>query len=418
MAVQLSSNWKKLQAKIKAESSTTKPSLKEASSTTTTKATYTKPLAGGKRAHEDNYEGAHQIQPPLKRPTVSGRDQTAARPRSRSKQLSTSATTTTTSASSTTKRTPSMGVSQSSQLSKEAAYDNNGKGRMLPPGITPSLALWAADHDIAAEDLAEAYGLGGLGKGGAGGGRAAQIAGNAASDDRENAGLTSGLTVGKYIALDCEMVGIGEAGRDDALARVSVVDFFGRQVYDSYVRPQAGQRVVDWRTAVSGVAPRHLRIARPFADVQAVVADLLAGGNGGGGGSGSGSDAHNTESTAPRILIGHDVRHDLLVLGLAHPPRLIRDTAKFSGFRKYGHGRKPALRVLAQSLLGVDIQQGAHSSVEDARATMQLFRKHKAAFDVECANKFRDPPTSVARAGLAAAPVAKKKLQKKKKKKR
>ena len=88
-----------------------------------------------------------------------------------------------------------------------------------------------------------------------------------------------------------------------------------------------------------------------------------------------------------RILVGHDVKHDLEALLLDHPPKLIRDTAKFPGFKKYGHGPKPALRVLAQVLLGVEIQRGQHSSIEDARVAMLLFRKHKSAFDADHANR-------------------------------
>ncbi|KAG7121064.1 RNA exonuclease 4 like protein [Verticillium longisporum] len=66
----------------------------------------------------------------------------------------------------------------------------------------------------------------------------------------------------------------------------------------------------------------------------------------------------------------------------------IRDTSKFPGFRRYGNGKKPALRKLAEEILKVEIQQGAHSSVEDAKVTMALFRRHKPAFDVDNTNRF------------------------------
>jgi RNA exonuclease 4 len=162
------------------------------------------------------------------------------------------------------------------------------------------------------------------------------------------------------------MVGVGDGGYGDSLARVSVVDFHGKQVYDSFVKPR--ERVVDWRTHVSGVAPKHMATARTFDDAQGQVAELLKG----------------------RIIVGHDVKHDLRVLELDHPSKMIRDTAKFSGFKKYGNGPKPALRVLAKEILGVEIQTGQHSSIEDARVAMLLFRKHKPAFDVEHANRYPD----------------------------
>lgn len=179
-----------------------------------------------------------------------------------------------------------------------------------------------------------------------------------------NQGLAPDIEVGKYVAVDCEMVGVGEGGNESALARVSIVDFHGRQVYDSFVRPK--ERVMDWRTRVSGVSPRDMKTARTFEEVQAAVAELLKG----------------------RILVGHDVRHDLAALLLEHPSKMIRDTARFSGFRKYGHGPKPALRVLAKEILDVEIQSGQHSSIEDARVAMLLFRRYKPGFDVEHANKF------------------------------
>ncbi|KAK4099307.1 hypothetical protein N658DRAFT_508757 [Parathielavia hyrcaniae] len=244
----------------------------------------------------------------------------------------------------------------------------------VPPnskhGVSPSLAIWAADNDISPESLAEAYGLG-------------LQANSLLSTDhpgRPNEGLAptaggGGVELGKYVAIDCEMVGVGEGGRDDALARVSAVDFHGRQVYDSFVKPR--ERVVDWRTHVSGVAPRHMATARRFDEVQAQVAGLLRG----------------------RIVVGHDVKHDLRVLELDHPGKMIRDTARFSGFKKYGNGPKPALRVLAREILGVEIQTGQHSSIEDARVAMLLFRKHKPAFDVEHSNRYEDEARKPKRGG-------------------
>lgn len=245
-----------------------------------------------------------------------------------------------------------------------------------PSAVSAAFALWAADHDLSPEAVSEAYKLG-------------------STDDsmltvfatRVNEGLAPGLEVGKYIAIDCEMVGTGERGSVSALARVSVVDFHGRQVYDSYVRPT--ERVTDWRTWVSGVAPKHMATAREFEVVQREIAALLKG----------------------RILVGHDIRNDLEVLHLDHPRKDIRDTARFSGFKKYGNGPKPALRKLAMELLNVEIQTGQHSSLEDARVTMLLFRKNKPAFDVEHANRHPEP---IPQALVPKVKPAKKKTTKKK----
>lgn len=304
MAAELSSNWKQLQAKIKQESTKSQ----------------------GQKRKADDGAGSQASQQPLKRLKDGSK---TIHPKPKPLHHKTSA--------SKARQKSNMGASQSQ------------------PGTSASLALWAEDNDISPEAVSEAYGLG-----------ARDNSLLTASAVRPNEGLAPDLEVGKYVAIDCEMVGVGEGGYGHALARVSIVDFHGSQVYDSYVRPQ--ERVVDWRTRISGIAPKHMAIAREFADVQAQVAQIL----------------HT------RILVGHDLKHDLDVLMLDHPRKDIRDTAKFSGFKKYGHGPKPALRVLAREILGVEIQTGQHSSIEDARVAMLLFRRHKPGFDVEHASRYPD----------------------------
>ena len=51
------------------------------------------------------------------------------------------------------------------------------------------------------------------------------------------------------VALDCEMVGV--EGNDDALARVSIINYNGHVLMDKYVRPV--KHITDFRTWVSGV---------------------------------------------------------------------------------------------------------------------------------------------------------------------
>ncbi len=109
------------------------------------------------------------------------------------------------------------------------------------------------------------------------------------------------------LALDCEFVGIGSDGSEDALARVSLVNFHGAVLYDVHVRPS--DFVSDYRTAVSGVTAGqvHGRAAIPFKQAQREVAALLK----------------------ERILVGHAVQNDLRALLLSHPRQLIRDTSKY-----------------------------------------------------------------------------------------
>lgn len=51
------------------------------------------------------------------------------------------------------------------------------------------------------------------------------------------------------------------------------------------------------------------------------------------------------------------------VLLLKHPGDKIRDTSKYGPLRELAGSKRPALRTLAKKALGIDIQEGEHSSV-------------------------------------------------------
>jgi RNA exonuclease 4 len=148
--------------------------------------------------------------------------------------------------------------------------------------------------------------------------------------------------IGKFIAIDCEMVGIGPEGKESALARVSIVNFNGRVIMDKYVRTM--ERVTDYRTHVSGITPHHLANGHDFSTIQKEVAEIIK----------------------DRIIIGHAIKNDLTALLLEHPRRLIRDTAKFKPFRQLTSGRTPSLRALAEHYLKKQIQSGQHCSVSES----------------------------------------------------
>ncbi|KIJ63507.1 hypothetical protein HYDPIDRAFT_92003 [Hydnomerulius pinastri MD-312] len=165
-------------------------------------------------------------------------------------------------------------------------------------------------------------------------------------------------TPGKYLALDCEMVGVGLDGEESSLARVSIVNYSGAVVLDVFVRQR--ERVVDYRTQWSGVRSGDLGGgATPFEEVQKTVAELIK----------------------DRILVGHAVHNDLKALLLSHPSPQTRDTQSLAHKHRVSKSRRPALRVLVRQELGVGIQGGEHSSITDARATMALFRLHKKQWE-------------------------------------
>ncbi|KAG7091415.1 hypothetical protein E1B28_010451 [Marasmius oreades] len=144
---------------------------------------------------------------------------------------------------------------------------------------------------------------------------------------------------GKYLAIDCEMVGVGLDGTESSLARVTIVNYYGAIQLDEFVRQR--ERVVDYRTQYSGVRESDMVKAKPFDFIQKKVAELLK----------------------DKILVGHAIHNDLKALLLSHPRPLTRDTQYLSGKHKLVRSRYVALRNLVKQELDVTIQSGEHSSV-------------------------------------------------------
>lgn len=53
------------------------------------------------------------------------------------------------------------------------------------------------------------------------------------------------------------MVGTGPDGTEEALARVSIVNYYGHVLLDTHVIQT--ERVMDWRTKYSGIRPADVR---------------------------------------------------------------------------------------------------------------------------------------------------------------
>jgi RNA exonuclease 4 len=150
---------------------------------------------------------------------------------------------------------------------------------------------------------------------------------------------------------------VGIEGSESSLARVSVVNFHGAVLLDEFVSQK--ERIVDYRTQWSGIRPADMVHARPFEEVQQKVANILK----------------------DRILIGHAIFNDLRALLLDHPRQYLRDTQHLAYKHKVVKGKRPALRNLVKQELDLVIQEGEHSSVTDARATMAIFRLHKKEWE-------------------------------------
>ncbi|VCW76490.1 unnamed protein product [Gulo gulo] len=209
----------------------------------------------------------------------------------------------------------------------------------LPPALPTEEDIWFDDVDPA--DIEAALGP-----------EAARIARKQLGQSASSITLVKeqafgGLT--RALAMDCEMVGVGPKGEESIAARVSIVNQYGKCVYDKYVKPT--QPVTDYRTAVSGIRPESLKQGERLEVIQQEVADLLKG----------------------RILVGHALHNDLKVLFLDHPKKKIRDTQKYKPFKSQVKSGRPSLKLLAERLLGITVQQAEHCSIQDAQTAMRLY---------------------------------------------
>jgi len=183
-----------------------------------------------------------------------------------------------------------------------------------------------------------------------------------------------------YFALDCEMVGIGHEGLDSALARLSIINWDNQLVLDTYVRVQ--EEVTDYRTFVSGIKREDIESASAMSleEVQYVASQILRG----------------------KILIGHGLHNDLKVIGITHPWCDIRDTTTYEPYMRetlIRKGESPVLRPrklrdLAWEKLGEQIQVmgTAHSPIEDAIATMKLYKEVRAKWEMSLVKQVYSPP--------------------------
>ncbi|XP_027567778.2 apoptosis-enhancing nuclease [Pipra filicauda] len=183
------------------------------------------------------------------------------------------------------------------------------------------------------------------------------------------------LRPGKYVAIDCEMVGTGPQGRLSELARCSVVNYEGDVIYDKYIQPELP--IVDFRTRWSGITKHHMKRAIPFKAAQAEILKILK----------------------DKIVVGHAIHNDFQALKYFHPKDRTRDTSQIPVLKQRAGlpvRANVSLKNLARHLLHKRIQVGhrGHSSVEDAQTAMELYRLVEVQWEKELAYSLPPRPPS------------------------
>ncbi|ETW83986.1 hypothetical protein HETIRDRAFT_472359 [Heterobasidion irregulare TC 32-1] len=170
------------------------------------------------------------------------------------------------------------------------------------------------------------------------------------------------------VALDCEMIYTTGGFR---VARVSIVDARGQEIFDELVKMDDGVEVVDFNTRFSGITATQYaaKARRSLREIRCSLDEFLS---------------------QDTILLGHGLENDLRTLRIMHH-RCVDTAILFEHPR--GFPFRKALRDLTKEHLGRTIQTGGgtagHSSIEDSIATLDLVKWFVY-------NKVRQPPLSAA----------------------
>jgi DNA polymerase III epsilon subunit-like protein len=150
----------------------------------------------------------------------------------------------------------------------------------------------------------------------------------------------------------------GVVGGQDELIRLCMADYFtGESIINTLVTPT--RKVIDWRTRVSGVTLRMMKIAKARQQTlkgwRHARREIWK---------------HIDENT---ILIGQSLQHDLAVLKMIHT-RVVDSGILAKQAVGEGVVREWGLKNLCHELLGITIQTGkrGHDCMEDALAAREV----------------------------------------------
>jgi RNA exonuclease 4 len=154
-------------------------------------------------------------------------------------------------------------------------------------------------------------------------------------------------------------------GLHNALARVTIINNNGDILLDTHCKPSPDLNdITDYRYDITGINRSDLEDAPCFDECRKIILKLFK----------------------SKILIGHGIENDFLVLNYEHPKALIRDTSKYKFFHSK-YNQPHSLKFLANKFLNKVIQSGSHDSAEDARAALCLYRLYEERIEKEVINK-------------------------------
>jgi hypothetical protein len=181
------------------------------------------------------------------------------------------------------------------------------------------------------------------------------------------------LTKLNVVAMDCEMVGVrikkeGEPEKENvsALAHIAIVDVNGKILMNEYVIPRGGIDVIThWREEFSGITRATLsgldKKKHSFGNIRKKALKILAG----------------------KTVVGHGLKSDFDVLEVKMADYPTWDTATMDEYKRNHpyYGKQPRkLKSLAAEIGNViqvaKVGKKGHSPVEDARASMNLYRRY------------------------------------------
>ena len=155
------------------------------------------------------------------------------------------------------------------------------------------------------------------------------------------------------LSIDCEMVICNDGEKH--LARLTIVNFNRHVVFDEFIKPKLA--VKDYITHITNVDSYKLQNAHHYEHFKPKIEHLLKG----------------------KIIVGHTLEHDFAAIGFQPEERLVRDISNFSHFRDTKY--RISLKALTEKFLNIKIQEGRHSSAEDARAALELYKLYKSEID-------------------------------------